>query len=55
MISFAVYDRRFGVRHAISGPCIIEEVTSTTIVDVNRIVEIDGFGSLLIAVSGLDA
>lgn len=49
MISFAVYDRRdLACGMKFPGPCIIEEVTSTTIVDENGIVEVDGFGSLLI-------
>ena len=54
MIPFAVYDRatlRPGM--TFPGPCVIEEVTSTTIVDADGSVEIDDYGSLVITLEGV--
>jgi N-methylhydantoinase A len=49
MLPFAVFDRatlRPGMKFL--GPAIVEEVTSTTIVDIGASVEIDAYGSLVI-------
>jgi N-methylhydantoinase A len=49
MLPFAVFDRatlRPGMKFL--GPAIVEEVTSTTIVDIGAGVEIDAYGSLVI-------
>ena len=54
MIPFTVYDRetlRPGTKF--KGPCVIEEVTSTTIVDVDGSVEIDEYGSLVVSLEGV--
>ena len=54
MIPFTVYDRetlRPGIKF--NGPCVIEEVTSTTIVDVDGSVEIDEYGSLVVSLEGV--
>ena len=54
MIPFTVYDRetlRPGMKF--KGPCVIEEVTSTTIVDVDGSVEIDEYGSLVVSLEGV--
>lgn len=49
MIAFAVYDREtLGPGMRLKGPAIIEEVTSTTIIDRDGTVEVDEFGSLVI-------
>ena len=54
MISFVVYDRaKLSRGMAFRGPCIIEEITSTTIVDADGTVEIDDFGSLVITLEGV--
>ena len=54
MISFVVYDRaKLSRGMAFRGPCIIEEITSTTIVDADGAVEIDDFGSLVITLEGV--
>jgi len=54
MISFAVYDRtNLACGMEFQGPCIIEEVTSTTIVDADGTVEIDEFGSLVVTLEGV--
>jgi N-methylhydantoinase A len=53
LIPFAVYDRdelRPGM--VIRGPAIVEEASATTIVDVDGILEVDRYGSLLIAIRG---
>ena len=54
MIPFAVYDRA-ALRPGMTfpGPCVIEEVTSTTIVDADGSVEIDDYGSLVITLEGV--
>ncbi|PPR60826.1 MAG: Acetophenone carboxylase gamma subunit, partial [Alphaproteobacteria bacterium MarineAlpha4_Bin2] len=50
MIAFAVYDREtLQPGMTFGGPCIIEEVTSTTIVDVDGSVEVDEYGSLVVS------
>ena len=54
MIPFAVYDRetlRPGMKF--DGPAIVEEVTSTTIVDGDGSVEIDDYGSLVVTLEGV--
>jgi N-methylhydantoinase A/oxoprolinase/acetone carboxylase beta subunit len=53
LIPFTVYDRdelRPGM--VIRGPAIIEEASATTVVDVDAILEVDRYGSLLIAIRG---
>ena len=50
MIPFAVYDREtLQPGMTFDGPCVIEEVTSTTIVDVDGSVEVDEYGSLVVS------
>jgi N-methylhydantoinase A len=54
MIPFAVYGREMlhpGM--SFNGPAIIEEVTSTTIVDNDGSVEIDAYGSLVVTLEGV--
>ena len=53
MVDFAVYDRAGltpGMRF--DGPAIVEEETSTTVIDMDGRVEIDRFGSLVITLQG---
>jgi N-methylhydantoinase A len=53
LIPFAVYDRdelRPGM--VIRGPAIVEEASATTVMDVDGILEVDRYGSLLIAIRG---
>jgi len=49
----AVYDRyalKPGMQFA--GPAIVEETSATTVMDVDGILEVDRYGSLLIAIRG---
>jgi N-methylhydantoinase A len=49
-IDFAIYDRRaLRAGHAVSGPAIVDEGTSTTIVMSDQSVRVDQFGQLRIA------
>jgi N-methylhydantoinase A len=53
LIPFAVYDRdelRPGM--VIRGPAIVEEASATTVMDVDGVLEVDRYGSLLIAIRG---
>jgi N-methylhydantoinase A len=53
MIDFAVYDRgALAPGMKFTGPAIVEEQTSTTIIDSDAAVEIDSFGSLVITLPG---
>jgi N-methylhydantoinase A len=54
-ISFAVY-RRDSLQPGMTfeGPCLIEEESATTVVDVDTCVTIDRFGSLDIALGGTE-
>ncbi len=53
MIDFAVYDRAtLAPGMTFAGPAIVEEQTSTTIIDSEAAVEIDAFGSLVITLPG---
>lgn len=53
MIDFAVYDRAtLAPGMTFAGPAIVEEQTSTTIIDSDAAVEIDSFGSLVITLPG---
>jgi len=53
MIDFAVYDRgALAPGMTFTGPAIVEEQTSTTIIDSDAAVEIDSFGSLVITLPG---
>jgi len=51
LIPFAVYDRRdLRPGMAIRGPAIVEEASATTVMDVDAGLEVDRYGSLVIAV-----
>jgi N-methylhydantoinase A len=53
LIPFAVYHRdelRPGM--VIRGPAIVEEASATTVMDVDGILEVDRYGSLLVAIRG---
>lgn len=53
MIDFAVYDRgALAPGMAFTGPAVVEEQTSTTIIDSDAAVEVDAFGSLVITLPG---
>ena len=53
-VMFGVYDRaRLEPGMTIAGPTVIEELTSTTIVDVDGAVEVDAYGSLIITLGGM--
>ena len=56
MRSFSVFDReRLRPGMAFEGPAIVEEASATTIVDEGATVEVDAYGSLVIAVDVEDA
>jgi len=49
MTPFHVYDRaRLGPGHAIAGPAIVEEGTSTTIIHSDQRLEVDDFGHMIV-------
>ena len=51
---FSIYDRellRPGMK--ISGPCVVEEITSTTIIDEDGVIEVDEYGSLIVSLIGI--
>ena len=53
MVPFKVYDRAtLEPGMSFAGPAIIEELTSTTIVDVDGRVDVDPYGSLIVAIEG---
>ncbi len=53
-VMFAVYDRAsLEPGMTMAGPAVIEEMTSTTIVDVDGAVEVDAYGSLMITLGGM--
>jgi N-methylhydantoinase A len=53
MIPHAVYAReRLAPGMRLAGPAIIEEAESTTVVGRGGRVEVDGFGTLVVAVGG---
>ena len=55
-IPFAVYDRdMLQPGMAFTGPAIIEESTSTTVVDTDGGVVVDGYGSLVISLEGMES
>jgi N-methylhydantoinase A/oxoprolinase/acetone carboxylase beta subunit len=51
VLDFAVYDRsRFGAGMTLEGPALVEEVSSTTIVDAGGWLKVDDHGSLVIRI-----
>jgi N-methylhydantoinase A len=53
LVPFTVYDRgELGPGMVIRGPAIVEEASSTTVMDVDGVLEVDRYGSLLITVGG---
>jgi N-methylhydantoinase A len=53
LIPFAVYDRDDLVPGVVvRGPAIVEEASSTTVIDVDGVLEVDRYGSLVITVGG---
>ena len=52
LIDFAVYDReRLGPGFSVSGPALIEEASSTTVIDAGGAMMVDEHGSLIITVA----
>lgn len=44
-----VYDRsKFGIIKAVKGPCIIEQMDSTTVIPPNTIFDVDQFGNIIV-------
>jgi len=53
LVPFAVYDRNeLGPGMVIRGPAIVEEASATTVMDVDGVLAVDAYGSLLITVGG---
>jgi N-methylhydantoinase A/oxoprolinase/acetone carboxylase beta subunit len=55
LLDYAVYDRRKlcpGMR--LQGPALVEELSSTTVVDVSGVVIVDEYGSLLIELPAIE-
>jgi N-methylhydantoinase A/oxoprolinase/acetone carboxylase beta subunit len=53
LIPFAVYDRsELDPGMVIRGPAIVEEASATTVMDVDGVLTVDAYGSLLITVGG---
>ena len=54
LMPFSIYDRQLlrpGMKF--SGPCVVEEVTSTTIIDEDGDIEVDEYGSLIVSLTGI--
>jgi N-methylhydantoinase A/oxoprolinase/acetone carboxylase beta subunit len=53
LIPFVVYDRgELSPGMVIRGPAIVEEASATTVMDVDGVLEVDRYGSLLITIGG---